>query len=57
MARDTELDTERLTSSMSLSNLAERLKAQAVMVGPAISLNGDCNTPAPEQSVNAQPKQ
>lgn len=56
MAKEDEEDRKCMTGTMSLSNLADKLKAQ-IMMGPAIPLNPESKTPIPEKSAEEPPKQ
>jgi len=56
MSKEEEKGTERLTNAMSLSNLAERLKAQ-MMTGTPMSLNSENNAPALEKPADKPLKQ
>ena len=57
MTKDDEVNTERLIGAMSLSNLAERLKAEAIMIGPSIPLDGKNDTPKPDKASAEQTEQ
>lgn len=56
MSEENKISTERLTNAMSLSNLADRLKAQMI-TGPSLPLNQESNDQALDKPANELPKQ